>query len=162
MPTRRMEGEIVRDNLLWVADRLDATMGGPDIPNDQAQTSKRRSIYLTHAHERLVEFVQIFDGPKVSECYSREESIQPHQALAMHNSPLTNNAAADDHAFFDQRIAAYYVFELFKQFVDTELCQVTELADIDAYNRNVCLAKIPRCRKYRAVASEDYREVSLL
>lgn len=95
MPTRRMEGEIVRDNLLWVADRLDATMGGPDIPNDQAQTSKRRSIYLTHAHERLVEFVQIFDGPKVSECYSREESIQPHQALAMHNSPLTKNAAAD-------------------------------------------------------------------
>ncbi len=95
MPTRRMEGEIVRDNLLWVADRLDPTMGGPDIPNDQAQTSTRRSIYLTHAHERLVEFVQIFDGPKVSECYSREESIQPHQALAMHNSPLTKKAAAD-------------------------------------------------------------------
>ena len=95
MPTRRMEGEIVRDNLLWVADRLDPAMGGPDIPNDQAQTSTRRSIYLTHAHERLVEFVQIFDGPKVSECYSREESIQPHQALAMHNSPLTQKAAAE-------------------------------------------------------------------
>ncbi|MDA7921503.1 DUF1553 domain-containing protein [Verrucomicrobiales bacterium] len=93
MPTRRMEGEIVRDNLLWVSGRLDPTMGGPDIPNDEAQTSVRRSIYLTHAHERLVEFVQIFDGPKVSECYSREESIQPHQALAMHNSPLTQKAA---------------------------------------------------------------------
>lgn len=93
MPTRRMEGEIVRDNLLWVADRLDTTMGGPDIPNDEAQTSTRRSIYLRHAHEKLVEFVQIFDGPKVSECYSREESIQPHQALALHNSPLTKLAA---------------------------------------------------------------------
>ena len=95
MPTRRMEGEIVRDNLLWVSGRLDTTMGGPDIPNDEAQTSTRRSIYLRHAHEKLVEFVQIFDGPKVSECYSREESIQPHQALALHNSPLTKLAAEE-------------------------------------------------------------------
>lgn len=93
MPTRRMEGEIVRDNLLWVAGRLDTAMGGPDIPNDEAQSSTRRSIYLRHAHEKLVEFVQIFDGPKVSECYAREESIQPHQALALHNSPLTVAAA---------------------------------------------------------------------
>ena len=95
MPTRRMEGEIVRDNLLWVGGRLDPQMGGPDIPNDEAQTSMRRSIYLRHAHEKLVEFVQIFDGPKVSECYSREESIQPHQALAMHNSLLTQKAASN-------------------------------------------------------------------
>ncbi|MEX2581371.1 MAG: DUF1553 domain-containing protein [Verrucomicrobiales bacterium] len=93
MPARRMEGEIVRDNLLWVSGRLDDTMGGPDIPHGEAQTSTRRSIYLQHAHEALVEFVQIFDGPKVSECYSREESVQPHQALALHNSPLTKLAA---------------------------------------------------------------------
>ena len=36
-----------------------------------------------------MEFVQIFDGPKVSECYMRDESVQPHQALAMANSRLT-------------------------------------------------------------------------
>lgn len=104
MPTRRMEGEIVRDNLLWVAGRLDTEMGGPDIPNNQAQTSTRRSIYLRHAHEKLVEFVQIFDGPKVSECYSREESIQPHQALAMHNSLLTRNAAKDLAADLESKV----------------------------------------------------------
>lgn len=93
MNSRRMEGEIVRDNLLWVGGHLDPEMGGPDIPNDQALTSKRRSIYLRHAHEKLVEFVQIFDGPKTSECYQREQSVQPHQALALANSPLTHHTA---------------------------------------------------------------------
>jgi hypothetical protein len=89
MPSRRMEGEIVRDNLLHIGGTLDRTFGGPDIDNKTAQSSKRRSIYLRHAHEKLVEFVQIFDGPKVSECYMRDESVQPHQALAMANSRLT-------------------------------------------------------------------------
>ena len=89
MPTRRMEGEIVRDNLLHISGRIDRTMGGPDIDNKLAQKSMRRSIYLRHAHEKLVEFVQIFDGPSVTECYMREDSVKPHQALALANSPLT-------------------------------------------------------------------------
>ena len=93
IPSRRLEGEIVRDNLLWIAGRLDPSMGGPEIDQELAMESKRRSIYLRHAHEKLVEFVQIFDGPKVAECYQRIESVQPHQALAMHNSPLTDLAA---------------------------------------------------------------------
>jgi len=92
-PIRRMEGEVVRDNLLSIAGRLDAAMGGPDIDQTQAEASNRRSIYLRHAHEKLVEFVQIFDGPAVSECYVRETSIQPHQALALANSSLTVEAA---------------------------------------------------------------------
>ena len=89
MPTRRMEGEIVRDNLLHISGRIDRTMGGPDIDNKLAQKSMRRSVYLRHAHEKLVEFVQIFDGPSVTECYMRENSVKPHQALALANSPLT-------------------------------------------------------------------------
>ncbi len=93
MPSRRMEGEIIRDNLLWIAGRMDPVMGGPDIDHTTAQESRRRSIYMRHGREKLVEFVQIFDGPKVSECYMREESVQPHQALAMANSKLTNLAA---------------------------------------------------------------------
>ncbi len=118
MPSRRMEGEIVRDNLLWIAGRLDPAMGGPEIDQHQAMESTRRSIYLRHAHEKLVEFVQIFDGPKVAECYQRVESVQPHQALAMHNSPLTEAAAkklaaewqaqtkGDPEAFIDEAFLA--------------------------------------------------------
>jgi hypothetical protein len=94
-PSLRMEGEIVRDNLLHLAGRLDRTFGGPDISHQQDQTSPRRSIYLRHAHEKLVEFVQIFDGPAVSECYQRECSVQPHQALALANSPLSVVAAQE-------------------------------------------------------------------
>ena len=95
MPSRRMEGEIVRDNLLFIPGRLDPQMGGADIDNNKAQASRRKSIYLRHAHEKLVEFVQIFDGPSVSECYMRETSVQPHQALAMANSQLTFLASKD-------------------------------------------------------------------
>jgi hypothetical protein len=114
-PSRRMEGEIVRDNILHIAGTADRTFGGPDIDNKLAQTSKRRSIYLRHAHEKLVEFVQIFDGPKVSECYMREDSVQPHQALAMANSRLTfdqskvlsaklSAASGDDDALFVRKV----------------------------------------------------------
>ena len=89
----RMEGEIVRDNLLYLSCRLDQSVGGADIDPNLAQKSRRRSIYLRHAHEKLVEFIQIFDGPAVTECYDRENSIQPHQALALINSQLSVDAA---------------------------------------------------------------------
>ncbi len=89
MNSRRMEAEVVRDNLLHICGALDNAMGGPDIPNTQGQTSRRSSIHLRHAHEKLVEFLQIFDGPNVVECYERKKTVQPHQALALANSRLT-------------------------------------------------------------------------
>ncbi|MGB0579700.1 MAG: DUF1549 and DUF1553 domain-containing protein [Limisphaerales bacterium] len=131
-PSRRMEGEIVRDNVLHVAGTMDRSFGGPDIDNKLAQKSKRRSIYLRHAHEKLVEFVQIFDGPKVSECYMREESVQPHQALALANSPLTFDQAAvlskelsdrskDDRAFV--RNAYLHILSREPRPEEQELCE---------------------------------------
>jgi len=88
-PSRRMEAELVRDNLLYVAGDLDATMGGPDIDHALGLTSRRRSIYLRTAAEKEVEFLKIFDGPSVTECYARRPSVVPQQALALANSPLT-------------------------------------------------------------------------
>jgi hypothetical protein len=93
MPSRRMEGEVVRDNLLWLSGKLDTTTGGPDIDFTLAETSQRRSLYLRHAQEKTVEFIQIFDGPSPTECYQRESSVKPHQALALMNSKLANDAA---------------------------------------------------------------------
>ena len=89
MNSRRLEAEVVRDNLLHICAAMDNAMGGPDIPNTQGQTSRRSSIHLRHAHEKLVEFLQIFDGPNVVECYERKKTVQPHQALALANSKLT-------------------------------------------------------------------------
>jgi hypothetical protein len=88
-PSRRMEAELVRDNLLYVAGDLDAIMGGPDIDHAQGLTSRRRSIYLRTAAEKEVEFLKIFDGPNVTECYARRPSVVPQQALALANNELT-------------------------------------------------------------------------
>jgi hypothetical protein len=91
MNYRRMEAEVVRDNLLYVAGDLDKTMGGPDIDHALGMKSKRRSIYLRQAAEKEVEFLKIFDGPAVTECYVRRPTVVPQQALAMANSELTLN-----------------------------------------------------------------------
>lgn len=88
-PTRRMEAELVRDNLLYACGSLDLTEGGPDIDNLEGLKSKRRSIYLRCAAEKQVEFLNIFDGPSVNECYQRHPTVMPQQSLALSNGELT-------------------------------------------------------------------------
>jgi hypothetical protein len=85
---RRMEGEVVRDSLLYVAGQLDLTMGGPAIDHKLGLTSRRRSLYFRHAAEKQMEFLTLFDAASVNECYRRSESIVPQQALALANSSL--------------------------------------------------------------------------
>ncbi len=88
MPSRRMEAELVRDNLLFAAGDLDEKMGGPEIDHHLGLSSKRRSVYLRIAAEKEVEFLKIFDGPAVTECYQRRPSVMPQQALALANSEV--------------------------------------------------------------------------
>ncbi|MBP88572.1 MAG: multidrug transporter [Planctomycetaceae bacterium] len=88
MNARRAEAEVVRDSVLHVAGALDLTMGGPELDENQGQTSCRRSIYFRHAKEKRMTMLKLFDGPGVMECYRRDESIVPQQALALANSPL--------------------------------------------------------------------------
>jgi hypothetical protein len=89
MNSRRMEAEAVRDDVLFVAGQLDPAQGGPEIDQNLALTSHRRSLYLRHAAEKQAEFLQIFDGASVTECYERKQSVMPQQALALANSELT-------------------------------------------------------------------------
>jgi hypothetical protein len=86
MNHRRMEGETIRDSVLHLAGELDRAMGGREIPLEQSDTSRRRSIYFRHGHERQVEFLRTFDGASVLECYRRNNTIVPQQALALANS----------------------------------------------------------------------------
>jgi hypothetical protein len=113
MNPRRLEAEAVRDNLLHVTGSLDSTRGGPEIDQKQALTSRRRSLYLRHAAEKQAEFLQIFDGPSVTECYERRPSVMPQQALALGNSELAvkqarilagklSESGADDERFISQ------------------------------------------------------------
>jgi hypothetical protein len=89
MSSRRLEAELVRDNIFHVAGKLDLTMGGADIDHAQGLTLPRRSIYFRHAQEKQMEFLKIFDCAAVTECYQRKESVLPQQALALANSELT-------------------------------------------------------------------------
>jgi hypothetical protein len=93
MPSRRLEAEVIRDNLLNAAGDLDAAMGGPEIDHQHGLKSRRRSVYLRIAAEKEVEFLKIFDGPSVTECYSRRPTVVPQQALALANSELTRRQA---------------------------------------------------------------------
>ncbi len=88
MVPRRVEAEVVRDMVFYVAGRLDAAMGGPDLAHAQGLTVPRRSLYFQHAAEKQMEFLQLFDAASVSECYERKHSIVPQQALALANSEL--------------------------------------------------------------------------
>jgi hypothetical protein len=87
-PSRRLDAELVRDNLLACAGDLDLKMGGPEIDHTEGLSSRRRSLYLQIAAEKEVEFLKIFDGPAVTECYQRHATVMPQQALALANSKL--------------------------------------------------------------------------
>jgi hypothetical protein len=85
---RRAESEAVRDSVLAVAGSLDTTLGGPDIDQALGLTVPRRSIYFRHSKEKQVTMLSLFDAPGPTECYRRNQSIAPQQALALANSSL--------------------------------------------------------------------------
>jgi hypothetical protein len=85
---RRMEAEVVRDSVLAVAGNLDLAMGGPDLDYEQGLMIPRRSVYFRHAHEKQMTFLKLFDAASPNECYRRDQSVMPQQALALANSSL--------------------------------------------------------------------------
>ena len=89
MNPRRMEAEAVRDAVLHASGQLDPAIGGPEITETKEQESMRRSIYLQQSPDLRAEFISQFDSPNPNECYRREESIVPQQALSLVNSRLT-------------------------------------------------------------------------
>ena len=78
----------MRDNILYLTGGLALTRGGPELDQSLAFTSPRRSLYFRCAAEKQPEFLQVFDGPSVVECYERKPSVIPQQALALLNSEL--------------------------------------------------------------------------
>ena len=85
---RRMESQIIRDNVLYIAGRLDRKMGGAEIAPNEAAAITRRSVYFHHSDKERAQFFTVFDDANVNECYRRAETVVPQQALAMANSGL--------------------------------------------------------------------------
>jgi hypothetical protein len=84
----RLESQVVRDAVLATAQSLDYSFGGPPIPIDQQNPSRRRSLYFFHSNNDRNSFLSQFDEALVKECYRREQSVIPQQALALFNSQL--------------------------------------------------------------------------
>ena len=109
----RVESQVVRDALLSMAGTLDERLGGPPVLRAQQPNSLRRSIYFFHSNNERNLFLTTFDEALVKDCYRREESIVPQQALALTNSRLVLDAAeaiasriaaeVDDDAEFTRR-----------------------------------------------------------
>ena len=89
----RMESQLVRDSLLSLAGTLDPTRGGPAVPPSEQSTSQRRSLYFFHSNNERNLFLTTFDEALVKDCYRREQSVVPQQALALSNSKLALDAA---------------------------------------------------------------------
>ena len=93
MNEQRMQAEVVRDSLLSISGQLDTTMGGLEIEAAKGLESHRRSIYFQHTPDVQVTFLKVFDEANPNECFQRNESIVPHQALALANSTLSLQVA---------------------------------------------------------------------
>jgi hypothetical protein len=93
MNPNRMEAQVVRDTLLHLSGEMDLTIGGPSVHPVTDEQSRRRSLYFVHSHNDHHRFLEVFDDAGVQECYRREQSIVPQQALALANSRQAFEAA---------------------------------------------------------------------
>jgi Protein of unknown function (DUF1553) len=109
---QRLEGEIIRDNIMSVAGSIDLTMGGPAIfphvddsfiktlfrgiyrNQDDAPNVWRRSIYVYAKRTLPNPMLQVFDLPDMSQSFgARYVSTVPTQALQLLNDDFVLNQA---------------------------------------------------------------------
>jgi mono/diheme cytochrome c family protein len=82
---RRLEGETLRDAMLWLSGDMDRRMFGPGTLD---LTSRRRSIYFTIKRSQLIPMMVVFDAPEALTSIGQRPSttIAP-QALMLMNNP---------------------------------------------------------------------------
>jgi cytochrome c553 len=103
MNRRRLEGEVIRDSLLFVSGRLNLEMGGPGvfppIPSDILKGSRgwtasadpkehnRRSVYIFSRRNLRFPFLEVFDAPDSNlSCPERGRSTTAPQSLTLLNA----------------------------------------------------------------------------
>ena len=89
---RRLEAEAIRDSIVQLSGRLDATPFGKPVPGNQP----RRSIYVQVIRNQLDPFLTAFDMPVPSAPRGRRDATNvPAQSLALLNDPVIQGWAAD-------------------------------------------------------------------
>ena len=110
---RRVEGEAVRDSILYVAGRLNPERGGPPVfppmPKDlevikikgvntwetsYGPETRKRSLYVFQRRSSNYPFLEVMDAavPNAT-CDRRRTSVTALQSLAMYNGELINEEA---------------------------------------------------------------------
>jgi mono/diheme cytochrome c family protein len=115
MNRRRLEGEAIRDSILFVSGLLQPSMGGPGVyaplpkgvnvefPNNDKELSwgtasesdgRRRSVYLFQRRSLAYPLMEIFDGPPMNQSSAaRAQTVVAPQALALFNGEFAREAA---------------------------------------------------------------------
>ena len=109
MPVRRLEGEVIRDALLTVSGRLNATVGGPPVQvylteflvgrgrpdkSGPLDGDGRRSVYSAMHRNFLPTLMLAFDAPTPFSTVGRRNVTNvPAQSLALMNDPLFQQQA---------------------------------------------------------------------
>ena len=89
---RRLEAEAIRDSILHLSGKLDATPFGKPVPG----TEPRRSVYVQVIRNQLDPFLTAFDMPVPSAPRgARDVTNVPAQSLALLNDPVIQSWAAD-------------------------------------------------------------------
>ncbi len=89
---RRLEVEAIRDSILHLSGKLDATPFGKPVPGSEP----RRSVYVQVIRNQLDPFLTAFDMPVPSAPRgSRDVTNVPAQSLALLNDPVIQTWAAD-------------------------------------------------------------------
>ena len=127
MNPRRMESEVIRDSLTYLAGELDLTMGGPSV--SPSQNTRRRSLYFKHSRDDKGQLLSRFDDADILACYRRSESIVPQQALALSNSRISIFMSKRVYTlFYEEADDRKFAGQVFKHI----LSRVPTLAELDA------------------------------
>lgn len=109
VPRRRLEAEVIRDSLLFHAERLDLALVDQPLavktqdpsPEDLQRNeelyhhSQRRSVFLPVVRSNVYSFLTLFDFPNAATPVGRrDETIVPTQALLIMNDPFVMQQAA--------------------------------------------------------------------
>ncbi len=93
-PRRRLDLEAMRDTLLFVAGRLDATMGGRSVDVAGDALNARRTVYGLVDRQNLPGMFRSFDFAVPDQCVERRpKTTVPQQALFAMNSPFVMEQA---------------------------------------------------------------------
>jgi hypothetical protein len=97
-PLRRLDAEAIRDAMLAASGELDERPGGPAVQTNRdesgevvvaedAEGSRRRSVYIQQRRTQMLSMLDVFDAPSiVTNCLVRQPSTIPLQSLSLLNS----------------------------------------------------------------------------